>query len=375
MSYTTVTDPLVLKKWETDYLTEWVRESGFSPYMGKGQNNPIIVKKQLISGGQIITIPLVSALQGSGTGTGTLVGNEESMVTGGYDIKPYWHRHAVAVNKDTEHNSVIDLARAHKDDLKIWDMDKMRDDTIHALSSVAESSGAYNGVTGHTKEVSFAEASTAQKNAWAAANQTRIVPGATLNNYNATFATMSATLDTTADTCTADFIRLCKRQAKKRDTTTGQVAVKPIRTGEQGREYFVAFAHSWAFRDLQADLETINLDGRPRNVEDNPIFQDGDLLIDGVIVREIPEIDDYGLIGAGGTTTVVPVYFCGAGALGCAWGQMPKMTTRTENDYGFIKGVGIESLYALEKLRYTPPGGSAAIDYGMVTGLVATAAD
>ena len=52
-----------------------------------------------------------------------------------------------------------------------------------------------------------------------------------------------------------------------------------------------------------------------------------------------------------------------------------KLTTRKEDDYGFIDGVGTESLWGVEKLLYTPPGASAAQDYGVVTGLFATAAD
>ena len=374
MSLTAIADPLILKKWETAYFKEFVRESGFNPYMGTGSNNPIVVKKQLIEGGQIITLPLVSALTAEGKGTGTLVNNEESLVKGGYDLKPYWHRHAVAMKKSTEHDSVIDLANAARDMLKIWDMDRVRDGIINALSSVAESSAAYDEVAGHPKQVPFAEATTTQKNAWAAANQNRIVPGNVLTNYNATFATMASALDTTADTCTADSIRLMKRMAKQRDRTTGRQSVRPIRTGEQGREYFVCFLHSLAFRDLQSDLETVNLDGRPRNVDDNPVFQDGDLLVDGVICREIPEIATYGTIG-NNSAVVVPAYFLGAQALGFAWGQMPRLTSRKEDDYGFINGVGTESLWAVEKLLYTPPGGSSAVDYGMVTGLFATVAD
>jgi hypothetical protein len=374
MSYTTTDSANTLKKWETNYFKEFVRESGFMPYMGTGSTNPFVVKKQLIEGGQVISIPLVYALTGDGKGTDTLVGQEESLVNRGYDLKPYWHRHAVAMKKSEKQNATIDLANAARDMLKVWDMDTMRDDIINALSSVVESSGAYNELQGHAKEVPFAEATTANKNTWAAANQTRIVPGATLNNYNATFATMTANLDTTNDTLTVEKIQLMKRLAKRRDKTTGQASVRPIRTGEQGREFFVCFAHRYAFRDLASDMETINLDGRPRNVDDNPIFQDGDLLVDGVVIREIPEIADYGSIGSG-SATVVPTYFCGAQALGIAWGQMPRVTRRKEDDYEFIDGVGTESLYSVEKLRYVPPGGSSAVDYGMITGLFATAAD
>lgn len=374
MAFTTIADPLILKKWETDYFLEFVRQSGFNQYMGPGANNPIVVRKQLIQGGQIITMPLLSALAADGKGTGTLVNNEESMVKGGYDLKPYWHRYAVAMKKSTEHDSVIDLANAVRDLLKTREMDDMRDSIINALTSMAESPAAYDEVDGHPKQVPFAEATTTQKNAWAAANQNRIVPGNVLSNYNATFATMTNNIDTTADTCTADTIRLAKRVAKQRDRTTGRQSVRPIRTGEQGREFFVCFLHPYAFRDLQNDLETINVDGRPRNIEDNPVFQDGDLLVDGVICREIPEMPNYSTIGAS-SAVIVPGFLCGAQALGFAWGQMPRLTTRKEDDYGFINGVGTESLWAVEKLLYTPPGAASAQDYGVVSILNATVAD
>lgn len=364
------TSAQILQKWERDYLKEFVRESGFNPYMGKGTNNPIIVKRQLIKGGQVINIPLVSALTGSGVGTNTLVGNEEALGNYSYDLKPYWHRHAVQVTKDQQHDIAFDVLKANKDMLKIWDMDDMRDAIINSLSSVVEASGAYNAGTGHSKEVFFSEATAAQKNAWAAANQYRILFGNDEGNYNATFATGSATIDGTNDKLKRSSISLMKRMARRRYRTTkgdsiDLPSIRPIRTGDQGREYFVAFAGPEPFADLKADMESANLDGRPRAPESNPVFQDGDLEYDGVIIREIPEISGYGNIGDSGTTAVYPVYFMGAQALGLAWGQLPKATEKKEDDYGFIKGVGTESLWSVEKLRYN------GIDHGMITGLFA----
>ena len=66
MSYTTTATENTLKKWEREYFKEYVRESGFKPYMGTGSTNPFVVKKQLIEGGQVISIPLVYALTGDG---------------------------------------------------------------------------------------------------------------------------------------------------------------------------------------------------------------------------------------------------------------------------------------------------------------------
>src|SRR5439155_101035 len=70
-----------------------------------------------------------------------------------------------------------------------------------------------------------------------------------------------------------------------------------FRTGD-GREYFVAFHGARTFRDLKGDTTMVNANTQARareggGMDDNPIFQDGDLIYDGVIHREVPEIDDY----------------------------------------------------------------------------------
>jgi hypothetical protein len=374
MSFTTPATGNILKKWETDYFAEYVRESGFNPYMGTSTNSPFVVKKQLIQGGQVITIPLVTAFSGGNVGAGTLTGNEEALGNFSYDLKPYWHRFAAAIKKSEEQNSVIDLLNASKDMLKVRDMDDMRDSIINALGSITELSSAYKeGVSpteqAHPKEVFFSESTASQKNAWSAANRYRILYGNAEANYNATFATAAANVDTTNDKFTVSSLALLKRMAKRRlriqkGDSIDLPSIRPIRTGSQGREYFVCFVGPEPFSDLKIDMRTINLDGRPRDVESNPIFQDGDLIVDGVVVREIPEISNVGTIGAS-SATVYPVYFTGAQALGIAWGQTTRATQRKEDDYGFIKGVGVESLWSAEKLRYN------GIDHGMITGFFA----
>lgn len=365
MAYTTANAPN-LEEWERSYFKEYIRESGFKPYMGTGSNMPFVTKNQLIKGGQVIHIPLIMALRGAGTGTGTLVGNEETMLSKNYDLKPYWHRNAVATTKDEEHNSSIELFRAMREVLKIWDMDDMRDGIINALGSVVEDSSAYDGVGGHPKEVFFADSTTAQKNAFAAANADRLWFGSAESNYSATWATAIATVNDSADVLNALRITDMKAKAKKRQRTkTGSSAdiesIRPIRTGDQGREFFMAFTGSGNFKKLKQDttMTQANREARPRDVESNPLFQDGDLIWDGVVIREIPEI-------AQTATNIEPVYFCGAQALGFAWGQRPKGTERKEDDYGFIKGVGTESLWSVEKLRFN------SRDHGLLTGFFYT---
>jgi hypothetical protein len=352
----------IVQKYERKYFKEFVRESGFSPYMGTGPLSPFVVKRELIDGGQVINIPLVTSLSGNGKGTGTLVGNEEALGNYSYDLKPYWHRHAVLVKKDQQHITSFDAKSAARDMLKIWDMDQMRDGIVNALSVVAEASGSYDEATGHPKQVFLTEASTAQKNTWAAANSTRLLFGASESNYSATWATALANVGS-GDELGLEEVELMKRKARIR-TAGSAPSIRPIRVAG-GREYFVMFTGSLNFAKLKAAMRTANLDGRPRDPGSNPVFQDGDLEWDGVVIREIPEIPTG--TAAGLSANQEPAYLCGAQALGIAWGQTPKATERREDDYGFLYGKGTESLWSAEKLIYN------GLDHGVLSGFFYTA--
>jgi hypothetical protein len=166
-------------------------------------------------------------------------------------------------------------------------------------------------------------------------------------------------------------VSLLKRIAK-----TADARIRPMRVNDNsGREYFVLFTGSMAFRDLKNDatMTQANREARPRDVESNPIFQDGDLIYDGVIVREIPEIADLGTVGAS-SARVAPVYLCGAQAIGVAWGKEPSRIT-DDFDYGHQKGVGTVEARGVQKMRFGTGAAGALKDHGMVTGFVAAAGD
>ena len=114
-----------------------------------------------------------------------------------------------------------------------------------------------------------------------------------------------------------------------------------------------------AFRDAAADptIYNANKDARPREgrgMDDNPLFQDGDLLYRGVIIREVPEIDDFCTLPDAGAgrhdVDVCPTFLCGQNAVAVGWGQMPRPTERKEDDYGFLIGRGVESVYGVGKV-------------------------
>jgi hypothetical protein len=251
--------------------------------------------------------------------------------------------------------------------LRQWEAEKLRDDVITAMLSAV--------TTGDTT-VTLASSSAANRNAYAAANADRLLFGKLKSNYSATWATATATLDTTDDKCTVASMSLAKRIAKSADPH-----IRPYKTAD-GREYYVAFHGARTFRDLKADttMTQANREARSREgngMDDNPIFQDGDLLYDGIIHREVPEIDDvsstgtYNLTNAGasGTTDVRPVFLCGAQAVGIAWGQEPTPRSDMDKDYKFRPGVAIEELLGVKKLSYNGK------QHGMVSCFFAAAAD
>lgn len=356
--------------WINKYFQEYIRASGFLPYMSNADLNKggiILTRYELQEeAGKTVNIPFIGRLKGAGvTGSATLDGNEEELTNYNCAISVDWRRNAVRVPKSTSFKSEINLLNAAKDGLKEWEREQLRDDIIKAFLQVV--------TTGDTT-VAWASASAANKNAWAAANADRLLFGALKSNYSATYATALGNVDTTNDKATAATMSLAKRMAKSADPH-----IRPYMT-EDGREYYVCFHGSRSFRDLKADstIVTANRDARAREgagMDKNPIFQDGDIIYDGLIHREVPEIDALctslgGWDGVGAASCDVrPIFLCGGGAVGIAWGQEPTPKTDYAKDYGFRPGVAIEELLGVKKIAYN------GVQNGVLTVFVAAAAD
>jgi N4-gp56 family major capsid protein len=359
MATTVLSNDLKVQKWLETYFAEYVRNSGFLPYMGRGTDSVIHIRNELVSSGQVVNIPLVSALSGAGVeGSNTLEGNEEQLGNFNFPITVRQLRNAVEITVEDRHYANIDLMEAARGQLRLWSMSRLRGDVIRALGSI-------NGIA-------YGTATAAQRNTWSASNSDRVLYGSAVGNFTANAATTHANrLANIASTqkLSRGVVSLMKRIAKK-----ASPAIRPMRVSDSaGREFFVMFADTFAFRDLKADLDTVNADARPRDVSANPIFQDGDLMYDGVVIREIPEIASLG--GVGATQAVVsPVYLCGAQALGVAWAMKPN-AIREDKDYGDKIGVGIREIRGVEKMRFETGNGGAFIDHGLVTGFVAAAGD
>lgn len=354
MAETTARAGLTPQQWDDQFFTEYVRANRFKPYMGTNEFSMIHMKEDLTrKPGDKITFAAARSIGGGVTGNQVLEGNESELDTRSKTVTVAPLRNAVVVTEWDEQKSAIELRDAGRAALKVWAMEKMREDVIAALKSVPNAAGVM---------VPYETATAAERNAWLVANTDRVQFGALVSNASSgVMATALATVDATDDKLTAALVSMIKRRAQ-----TARPRMAPIRVnGDQ--EWYVLFANPMSFRDLSQDATIVaNRREALERGKDNPLFTSGDIIHDGVIVREIPEM---GLpfaasatsvgqvggiladVGAGGTVDVGFNFLCGAQALGMGWARRLKSTTDTR-DYGFRNGVGVTEIRGIEKLMF-----------------------
>jgi len=301
MSTTTDTTNEVAR-FSKKFLSEYVRQLQFSDVMGKSENHIIQIRDEPMSGaGSSISIPMVGRLTNAGvTGGATLEGSEEALDNWGHQIDIDDLANGVRWTKWEQQKTEIDYMMASRAQLKNWAMERLRDDIIAGMQSPV--------VDGSTE---YASASEAQKDAWLLANTDRVLFGAAKsNNASNDHSAALANIDSTNDTLDTGMISLAKRMAKTADRH-----IRPVKI-ENGAEFFVMYCNSLAFRDLAAEsaMQQANRDALQRG-RDNPLFTGGDLIWDGVIIKEVPEIGVISGVGAS-SIDVAPNFLCGAQTIG-----------------------------------------------------------
>lgn len=358
MAETILNSGLSITRWRKNYFREYTRASRFARYMGRGNDNIIVTMYDLqTEAGKTIIVPFVGKLTGSGvSGSQVLEGNEEDLGTGNMPVLIDWRRNAVVVPKSEQYKTDIDLLDAAKPALREWESNLLRSDIIRELGAITLNNSSLTSVP-------YASATEAEKDAWTALNASRVLFGKDISNNSGNDHSASlANIDTTNDKANYNWVLKMKRIAGDADITPYQS------DQDEGQEWFVLFVGSRTFRDLEADPTIIDIDKstRERGMK-NPLFQGGDLLVRGVIIREEKEIPVYAGVGASGSD-VQPAYLAGSGAIAIAWGQMPKSKTRLA-DYDFRKGVGIEELLGVKKIHQN------GVQRSIVTGYVSASAD
>ncbi len=355
MTDTTAATGLVVQQWEDKFFSEYLHDGGFQPLMGTGENAVIQVKEDLTKkAGDSITIALVNRLNNSAvTGTATLEGNEEDLVSRSFRMYVDKRRNAVRVPEMSEQKSAISLRNAARPTLLDWAMEDTRDLVILAL-------GSLNGTA-------FVSRTAAIADAWLVDNADRVVFGAAAAGFTDMSSDL-ALLDTTADLFNSTALDAMVLKAK-----TCSPKIRPMRDPGNGKRYYVAFANPYAFKNLRDSLDTEVLASTVVQMEASKLFEGGDIMWNGVIVKETDNIPIYANIGASGTTEVTPVYLCGAQALAIAYAKRWK-TVEEVFDYGDKHGVAVDGIYGVRKILFGTGSGDTddLKDHGVVTGFFAT---
>lgn len=377
-----------LVKFKREIAYSFLRNGRFDPYTGDSITSVIRRVRDLEANGKQINVPLVDQLRGDGVAAGVLSGNEEGVDNYGIPLWPSWARHAVAFDKNTKKETSINIRDTATPLLANWTRRIRRDDMIKALHSFPTASEQASRLTGSGNRINgirYSDATSTQRNNWLTANADRVLFGNAKGNLvSGNYSSSLANCDTTNDKMSTAIGSLAKRIAQ----ATTYPKINPFQVEGTDEEWYVMFTGSRCFRDLKADTAMLNAnrDARPREkgdpTKDNPIFSGSSTLIyDGIIYKEMPEIDDLLLLtGVGATSAdVSPSFLCGASAYAFVVGQMPRPTKKDETDYQFREGVGTEMQYGVGKIAKAPVDQAGAIgtliDWGVVTLHCAAPAD
>jgi N4-gp56 family major capsid protein len=355
MADTSVLSGLDLTKWGKEFMREYVRDSGFEPYMGDSPMDIIHVKNELRESGYTVRVPLLTRLNGNGVSGNTRLGGSEEDLSQYYvDVVWEYYRNGVQITKKELEKAAPDMLSPVRPMLKEWASELVKYQLVEEFHNI-------NGTA-------YASVAEATKDTWLANNADRVIFGAAVSNNSSNDHSSSlANIDSTNDKLTPELITLAKMRAR-----LANPIIRPFKTGTQGREFYVLFAHPYCFRDLKQNstMTAANRDARAREVGSNPLFQDGDLIWDGVIIREIPEFyrprqggsgvnTQTHLASVGASSIDVGVNFlCGAQAIAFVNKQLPTPTEKKEDDYGFLKGIGIELAHGLTKIEWANGSGT-----------------
>lgn len=327
------------QQWHNEFIAEYVRANQFSDMMGSSNNMPIYIDRSLMGkSGEIKNVPLRAKLDGSGvSGNTSLEGQEEELNNYSDQVTVEWYRNGVLVTKKEDQVTELDIRNEAKDALKDWFVERDRDEIIDTLCSPTA-----DGLT------AYASVAEATKNAWTVSNTDRVLFGASEAHLAAASFDHSAALDglnNTDDKLTYSNVRAARAMMKVADPL-----IRPIKVDGKG-EFYVAYVHSYAMRDLRASLDSIHQNARERGMG-NPLFQDGDIIFENVIFKEVPELPLLEDVAATGTLDCSPVIYMGAQAvLGC-YKQMPKTIVDDTRDYQFRYGCAIEGAVRFKKAYY-----------------------
>lgn len=383
MASSTISTNNKTTRFQSEVRREYVREGRFGPYIGNTVNSIVQTNRNL----KKTSIPLITKLSGGGVnGSSSLVGNEEALSNFSATGQPTYWRNGVLIDNEENELSEFDLFSESRPALMNWTMEKKRDQIIQAMGAV-EAGGTYYNYGGTEGAFGAGAAAAGNMDTWNTNNQDRVLYGNAKSNNTSGNHTTSLAAITTAMGTDATRLSFLKRMAKNASPLIRPVMIK------SDEPWFVYFCGSYEFRDIRTDLDTEHQNAMPREKEKNPLWTGGDLVYDGVIIKEVPEIDSAFIDGDGsgspwdgvwganaasgdgldnggnGGIRLGVGFFCGAQAVGMHIGRMASFKRRKEDDYEHQSGVGVTMKHDIKKIFYNNK------QHGMITHFTYAAAD
>jgi len=344
----------LVAQWSPKFFQEFVRDNPFAKLMGETTDAPIQMNYDLEKKpGEYVTISLVtripstSSALGGVRGDNTLRGSETALGNYGCQLTLDQYRNAVTIGKFEQKKTHIDMLNAAKPQLKNWLMELVRQQCIIALQSPC-----VDGVT------AYGSATEAQKDVWTDAQYaaSRILFGASISNIATTAPAGGATYDHSASLLnvdsSTDILQPTIASLAKRILEGADPHWRPIRI-DGGGEWGLMLCQRYAFRDFKTHATTVSiLEYSGVRGDENPLFNDGDLMYDGLVLKKVPEIGTIAGVG-NGSIAVAPNFLIGAQALGFGIGETAHdIMTKDEYDYGNAPGIGVAQIHAIQKLMY-----------------------
>ncbi len=322
---------LTVKHWSAVMFKTALKQVFFGKFVGKGDNNIIETKTDLTKEkGDQVTFGLRVPLTGTGvTGDGALEGNEEAMVFHDFAVKIDLRANAVrSAGKMSLRRPAFDFKQQAKNALAEWMADVIDDDTVYALSGVANPAGT----------VAASEPTAARS----------FYGGQTTAGVLTSGSDMTDITSQTDHLFGTKVIEHVKRQAKRLDPK-----IRPVMDGD--RELYTMFINPLQGKALRADEDWIESQQKA-NVrgEKNPIFSGASGIWDGVVIHEYERILTTEANSAFGAETDEPTVpaaralFCGAQAGVHAYGQYPGWYEKNF-EYGRVPGVATDIVIGIKK--------------------------
>jgi len=340
-----------------DYYKPYIRASGFDMFMGEGSDAVIrIFNESKTDGGKDIIVPLLGVIKNAGVrGSQVLEGNEVDLEQFVDKVTTEYRRNAVKVPKSTSYKSNMDILRVAGPSLRDWAARiVLKTGIIENLTGIpVQGLSNAEGFLTPDVVVPYTTATPAQRNAFLVNNADRVQFGVLVSNGSSNvMATALATLDNTDDKMSTAVLDLAReRAAATADISATGPAINPYRL-DNGEEWYVVFVQRRQMRDLRRDptMFQANRDAMERG-RDNPLFRNGDLLWNGMIIKEIADLPVIAGAGAGGID-VAQATLCGQSAMAVAWGQRPRLITDNSQDYEFRPAKAIEELIGIKKTTF-----------------------